>query len=133
MASEREQFVRRVFDGFNARDWDAVREMTPPDFEFRSSFAAMEGGAKRGAEESLELVKSLLTVWEDLEWSVNEVREAGDRSVVLYRIEGQATESGVPLSENLAMLWSWKGGTPTSAEVFTDPREALVAAGMEGG
>jgi ketosteroid isomerase-like protein len=128
---ERDDLINRAFRDLNERDWDDLRTIMRPDFEFHSTFAALEGrGVYRGIDEFLELISSFLATWDELAWHPEEVKHGGKASAIFYRVTGVAKGSGVPLVQNLVMVWTWDNGSPTRGEVFTDPKEALAAAGL---
>jgi len=131
VSRSRSELIERVFRDLNQRNWDDLREVVPPEFEFHSTFAALEGGRiYRGIDEFLELMDSFFATWEVLTWHLAEARHGTDHSVTLYRVTGIAAGSRVPLDQSMAMLWTWDGDSPIRGEVFTSPQEAMSAAGL---
>ena len=56
-----------------------------------------------------------------------EIRESGDRFLVLVRWRGEGKESGVPIDAEGAHLWEFRGGSAVRFDVYRDREEALAA------
>jgi ketosteroid isomerase-like protein len=50
----------------------------------------------------------------------------------LYRIVGRGRGSGVPVAQDIAILWTLRQGRVVHGKVYLDQREARRAAGLEG-
>lgn len=126
----RRAVIARGFEALNERDHDAFRELIPAGMEFHSVAGAMEGRAVMiGPEEFLGFYESMRSTWDELRWEITEVREAGERTAIAYRITGVARRSGIPLEQDLGQVWTWREGeaVPARVQVYMDPREAFAA------
>lgn len=56
-----------------------------------------------------------------------EIREAGDRYLVLHRWRGEGKESGVPIDAEGAHLWEFRDGRAIRFDVYRERDEALQA------
>ncbi len=130
MSQEKVEIAKRVFDAINKRDWGALSEIVDPALEFQSIFSGMEGRTFRGATGVAEVFEEIDATWADVTYEVEGVRNAGERSVVLFQVVGTARGSGIPLDERLAQIWTWRSGRPYRVETLTDRRKALEAVGL---
>ena len=51
--------------------------------------------------------------------------------LVVYQATGRARASGMPLHTQTAQVWTFRNGKLWHNQSYTDPREALEAAGLE--
>jgi len=70
------------------------------------------------------------STWEALRAVAEEFRDLGDRVLVLGRMEGRGTGSGVPVGAPLGMVFDFRGGKVSRARTYLDHGEALRAAGL---
>jgi len=132
MSQENVDLVRSAYEAIARRDREALdallRDRLAPGFEFQ---AALTGATYRGAEGFRELV-------DDIEETVGyqpEVQEAvdlGDRVMVVLRMAGRGSRSGVQVAQEGALIVTFDGGMLVSARSFTSKAEALEALGTIG-
>ena len=67
-------------------------------------------------------------VWENYEQRLEEIVDLGNNIVVVVRIAGRGGGSGVPVSQELAVVWTFEGAKAVRARSFTSRAEALEAA-----
>jgi ketosteroid isomerase-like protein len=132
-AEQRRQITGVLFEAINARQPEAIEEFLDEDFEMHSLFAPVEGGTVyRGADGLIKLLASLDATWNDFGMHLDDVVDSGDKSVVLYNVKGSARASGIPLDEEVAMIWTWRGDRIAEARTYISRDEALRSAGVEG-
>jgi ketosteroid isomerase-like protein len=129
MSREHVELATRVETAINQRDAEAIGEMFHPEFEFHSAIARAEGGVYRGVEGMREYFRDVDAVWQNFRVELEDVREAGDRLLVLWRVTGTSL-SGVPLAQVSAQVWTWRDGMAWRNESYTDVDEALEAVGL---
>jgi ketosteroid isomerase-like protein len=56
--------------------------------------------------------------------------EHEDKIVVVVSMTGTGRTSGVPVEERIAHLWTLRDGLAVELRAFTDPADALEAAGL---
>lgn len=127
-----EELIRTVVDALNARDFDALAEFPlDPEFEFHSLISDAEGTSYVGLDGLRKWADDLDEVFEDFRVEVREVRPAGDdAAVVMIRVTGHARSSGAPFDERNAQVWRWRDGRLWRNQAYSDPDEALRAAGL---
>jgi ketosteroid isomerase-like protein len=130
MSAENVEIMRTAYEAIARRDretLDAIlRERLAPDFEFE---AALTGATYRGLDGFWELLDDI----EDTVGYRPEVEEAvdlGDHVLVVLRMSGRGSRSGVSVAQQGAVLVTFDGGTLVSGKSFASKAEALEAAGL---
>ena len=88
------------------------------------------GGPDRGLAAVEKGLRNLLGPWDEHRWIADEFIPAGDRVLVLFTARGRGKGSTVDVEAHWAHLWTFRSGKATRIEGFTDPAEALEAAGL---
>ena len=107
--------------------------LTTPDFEwFPAMPGVVEGGGYAGREGIQVLPGGDLTApGRRATGAVPiEFRDLGEQVLVLGRMEGRGTGSGVPVDAPLGMVFDFRGGKVSRARTYLDQDEALRAAGL---
>ena len=71
--------------------------------------------------------------WASLRIEADEWIESGDRVVMLGRLVGVGSGSGVPVVGPWCQVWSFEGDALVRCDNFSDPDAALAAAGLDRG
>jgi ketosteroid isomerase-like protein len=128
MSAENVEIMRSAYDAIARRDretLDAIlRERLAPDFEFE---AALTGATYRGLDGFWELLDDI----EDTVGYRPEVQEAvdlGEHVLVVLRMSGRGSRSGVSVAQEGAVLVRFDGGMLVSGKSFASKAEALEAA-----
>jgi ketosteroid isomerase-like protein len=130
MSQENVEVVREVNDLWRRRDMEAaevlMQKHLAPNFEFES---VMTGQVHKGAQGMRDLAADL---WETVDYvpSPEEIIDLGDEVVVVLRISGRGVRSGVAVSQQVAILYTFEGNRIVRAKSFTSRAEALEAAGL---
>jgi ketosteroid isomerase-like protein len=126
-------FVREGYEALARGDMETFttlsREHLGPDFEFHHVW---DGRVLRGFEGTMQWISDTRETWDDYSQEVEEIIELGDEVVVVLRISARGGGSGVPVAQELAVLWRFEGGKATEARSLTSRDEALEAAGVAG-
>lgn len=127
------EFVREGYEALARGDMETFtalsREHLGPDFEFHHVW---DGRVFKGFEGTMEWISDTRETWEDYSQEVEEIVELGDVVVVVLRISARGGGSGVPVAQELAVVWTFEDGKATRARSFTSREEALEAAGVAG-
>jgi ketosteroid isomerase-like protein len=135
MSQQNVEIVRRVFEATARRDADAVIALYHSDIEWDTSRAELGrmigGGVFHGYEGARRFLRSYNEAWEQLDYEIEELIDAGDRvvSVVNNRARGRA--SGVEVELRMPCVWTIRNGQVVRAVFFTSRAEALKAVGLE--
>src|SRR5947209_4132180 len=71
------------------------------------------------------------SAWDDWRVDVEAMHDAGDKVVTILRQGGRSKASGMRAEMSFAMVWSFRDGKEARMEMYSDPREALKAVGLE--
>lgn len=131
MARADVEFLRDGYEALARGDIESFtalsRERLGPDFEFHHVW---DGRVLRGFEGTMEWISDTRETWEGYSQDVEELIELGEDVVVVLRISARGGGSGVPVAQQLAVLWTFEDGKAIRARSFTSREEALAAAGM---
>ncbi len=125
MSEENVDLVRRIY-----ACWDAgtsARELIDPDMEYVNPSYAVESGVKRGRR----TLAAIREVYPDFRIEPEEYHGVGEDVVVIGMARGTAA-SGVQAQWRQGYIWTVRGGRAVRFQWFSDPAEALRAAGLAG-
>ncbi len=126
------EVARRVLGAVAALDLERLRELTAPDVEWRSFFAAMSGaGEYQGHEGLAEYIEDLREPWDLLRPEPEEVLTVGDIVLIVGRMHYRGKESGAEEEVPAGWLFHIRDGKVTRFDVFKDPERALAELGGE--
>jgi ketosteroid isomerase-like protein len=131
MSQENVEFLRRGYEALHRGDLETFkalsRERLDPEFVFHSVW---DGRVFKGFEGTQEWISDTREVWENYEQKLEEILDLGENVVVVVRIAGRGGGSGVPVSQDLTVVWTFVGDKAVRARSFTSRAEALEAAGL---
>jgi ketosteroid isomerase-like protein len=129
MSQENVEIVRAVFDAWNARDMDAIREFYDPDaIIVRTLEGWPEPGPIVGREAILQVFEQLRATWDRDTLEGVGLSNAGDRVVASYVWRGVGR--GPELNMEQAVVFTLRDGKIFLLEYFWDHAKALEAAGL---
>jgi ketosteroid isomerase-like protein len=130
MSQENVEIVRGTIDAWNRGDYEAWIEGFDSECEFRPLRAQLEGEAYRGHSGLRQFMDDLTLEWEQVRFEVSEIRDVGDKVLVLIRFQGRGRASGADLDVPIGIVGKVRRGKITEARMFSDPHEALDAVGV---
>ena len=120
--------TRRWAQAFNARDMDALEQLTSPDLEFVPYLANLiETTVYRGHEGLRRYFQDAQAAWEEIQVRQAEVREVGGCTISLGELHGRGRASGLEIHVPLAWVGEWRDGKLVRLETYTSESEALKA------
>ena len=132
MSQENVELVRAAYEAIAQRDREALdailREHLAPDFEFE---AVLTGATYKGVDGFWELLDDI----QDTIGYTPEVEEAVDLDehvLLVLRMSGRGSRSGVSVAQQGAVLVTFDGSTLLSGKSFASRAEALEAVGLLG-
>jgi ketosteroid isomerase-like protein len=131
MSQENVEIARSGYEHFLARG-DVLPGIFDPDFILdMSTFGGWpERQEYHGVAGLREFVRDWLEPWDDFEFHVEELLDAGDKVVAVVRQAGSSHASGVRVDMHLAHVISFRRGKQYRVEMYDSPDEALKAAGL---
>jgi uncharacterized protein len=130
MSQANVELVRSIYDRFRAGDTDGALALHAPEIEVHDRPQAPDPQVYRGHEGVLTSLRQSQSTFEGLDMVPEEVLDVGDRVVVVFRFQGTGRESGVPIDERLAHVWTIRDGKAVRMAVHSGRDEALRAAGL---
>ena len=136
MSRENAEAMRRAIEAWNRDDFDAymelVRELAHPDLEWYPVIAQLVEGQQtvyRGIEGMRRFWEDWHEVF-DFRFHETEIRDLGDKLLVLSRASVSGRASGVALETPLAMVSTFQDGLMIRSESYLDHADALAALGL---
>jgi ketosteroid isomerase-like protein len=131
MTQENVEVVRKPYEAFNAAGADAALASFAPD-AVMYAFAEWPGPDEyRGHDGLRRLMEEWTENFDAFAFEVREVREAGDKVLVLCEIVGRIKGTRVPIRQPVATLYSdFRDGRIGEGRNFLRWREGLEAAGL---
>jgi uncharacterized protein len=133
MSQEDVDVVRRGFEGFNRGDIEAVVDMCDPAIEWFPPSQLSGVSNYHGHQGVREAAQDMLDVFGALQADPEELIDAGDRVVVLFRWRGHGRGSGVSLDlvGGQAAVFTMRESKAIRAQWYVDRADALEAAGLK--
>jgi ketosteroid isomerase-like protein len=128
MSGENVEFLRRGYEALQRGDNETfealARERLGPDFSFHSHWA---GRVFKGIPGTREWISDTRETWDDYAQEVEEIVDLGDDVLVVGRASARGAGSGVPVTQEFAVIWSFEGERAVRAQSFASRAEALEA------
>jgi ketosteroid isomerase-like protein len=126
MSDETGDQVRRAYDTFNRRDWDAFRRLMDRDVTVESRLVQMDGGY-RGYDGLRRWWDEVFETIPDYRVEIEDLREVGDIVLVQARGLGHGAASGTPVVDPFWHAIEMKDGRCTWWRNCSTESEALEA------
>ena len=132
MSQENVEIVQRAFEAFRRRDDEAIFALYDADVEIDSD-AGGEGlgeTAVHGVAGVQGWLRDWLGIFESMEVSVEEWIDAGDHVIAIMHVSGRGRQSGVPVENREAHVWTVRSGKMTRLRIYPSRAQALEAVGL---
>ena len=130
MSQENVEVVQRMYEAFGRGDIDAVRSAFDPEVVIDATHR-VDGRIGHGREELIAIVSEWLGAWEEWHEEIEEMRDLGDRVLVVSTQRGHGKGSGIAWENRFAMLFDVANGSITRWTVYDDVGEAVRATGLD--
>ena len=131
MSQEKVETVELAVEAFNRRDGADFDALLADDAEIVPVRAAIDGVIYRGRDAGSQYCHAVEERWENLEWEIEEIRDCGHLVLALGRIRGRGRASGAVVDSAGAWVAEVCASKIARFQTFSDPAEALKAAGLE--
>jgi len=125
------EVVKQAQSGFNSNDPAALAALLAPDAEIVPIRAAFEGTSYRGPDAAQRFLADVNETWQGISMEVLETRDLGDRVFATGLVRARGQESGAAVKMKMAWVVDFRAGLITRFVTYTDPSQALEAAGLE--
>ena len=122
---ENVEVVRDMLEDYVRGDYEAALPAFAQSVEVVTSLERYHGPA--GVVEEATRWEEM---WTDYRFEVEDLVDAGDKVVLLYRQVGKSKESGVEVEERAGWVYTLREGKIARVEMFQDRETALRAAGV---
>jgi ketosteroid isomerase-like protein len=126
MSRDNAQFLRRGYEALHRGDIESFesmsRERLDPEFSFHSHWA---GRVFRGISGTQEWISDIRETWDDYDQELEEIVDLGDEVLVVGRASARGSGSGVPVTQEFAVVWTCEGERAIRARSFSSRAEAL--------
>ena len=128
--TENLRVVGEILEAWNRRDFDQVLARASEDLEWvPATIATVEGDSFQGKEGAREFFRQWGETWETWDVTLQDLREHGDRVVVLGQVQAVGRGSGLELNQPVAYVFELREGLLTRGQSFFNHDEALAAGG----
>jgi ketosteroid isomerase-like protein len=133
MSQENVEACKRALEAAERRDLEGLIEELDPAVEWHPGLSVLLGGKAtvyrgyEGVRESFQEREELFPEWHH---EVSEIRDLGERVVVIGRVRVRGRESGAETESPFGYLVDFKDGKAIRIWSYLDPQEALEAAGL---
>jgi ketosteroid isomerase-like protein len=122
--------LRAAYEALERGDLSSVLELIDPEAELLDRPELPDPRTYHGHEGLRASIAESVAAFEDFHFVPERFFDAGEKVVVILKMSGRGRASGVPVEERIAHLWTIAGGRAIRLQAFTDPAEALEAAGL---
>jgi ketosteroid isomerase-like protein len=130
MSQENVEIVRRGYEHWK-RTGDVLGENFHPDYVLDMS--NFRGWPDRQTYRGVEGLRAFLTAWldpwDDYEFEVEELHDAGDKVVAVLHESGRS-KAGVPVEQAFSQVLTFRDGKQIRAVTYASRADALEAAGL---
>jgi ketosteroid isomerase-like protein len=128
MSRENVEVVRAIYD-----DWlrgEMALERFDPNIAIIESDTIPGAPSAEGIDAVRRYIESFANYWAEIRFEPQEYIEADDRVVVVARLVGRGTQSGVEVTRTWAYVWTIRAKRALRVEAYADRAEALEAVGL---
>ena len=130
MSQENVELVRAYFEGWDARDLDAVLKLCDPEIEVDwSRSRGLEAGVYRGREAVRGFWRTFLEAFDRITLFPDEFIECGEHVVVPNRAHLTGRD-GVEVEARSVLVWTFRNGRIVEHRLYQERAEALEAVGL---
>ena len=131
MSEENVEIVRRAFEAWNRDDLEGLMAVIDPDVVAVAPAEWPESDIGTGREALHDQFERLRAPWGEQRIEVDDIRDLGDRVLVLFRWIARGIGSQVEVEHPAAILDTLRDGRVVRVEFFfEDQSKALEAAGL---
>jgi ketosteroid isomerase-like protein len=120
--------MRRAYEALSRGDVETVLGIIDPEVEISDRPEIPDPQTYRGHEGARAALQQSFDTFEELQFEPEQFFQVGDRIVVVIRMRGKGRESGVPVEDHIAHLWTLRDGRAWRLQVYSDPDQAIADA-----
>jgi ketosteroid isomerase-like protein len=120
-------YVRDWTAAWNRGDVEALIADVDPEFEWVVAREHPDPTAPRGIDEVGSYLRDWLDTMPDLQVEIVELQEKGKKVLSVLQMKGTGAGSGATTEVVMAVITTFRDGTPVRTEEFLNPEEARAA------
>jgi uncharacterized protein len=124
--------MRVAYGAIGRGDTEAVMAMIHPEVEVRDRPEIPDPRTYHGYDGVRAALAATFDFFEMVEFEPEQFIQFGDRVVIVIRMSGRGKESGVPVEDRIAHLWTMRDGRAWRLQVYSDPDQAIADARSPG-
>lgn len=125
MTQDNLQTVRAIYEALNLGDDRPLVAFLDKEFRYRSREELPGGGEYEGREATVERLRELWEMFEDIVIAAKDFIVSGDYVVVTLGYSASGRRGGVRVSQEVVHVWRLSGGKAVELQVFSDKAQAL--------
>jgi ketosteroid isomerase-like protein len=126
MSEENVEIVRAAFTAYNRGDLAAMMEACDPEVEF----VMLLQGTRHGREALRLIYEENRSIMSSYRLDPEELIDVDDKVIAVARVGGAGRVSQIALDDEIALMFTFKGGLVIRQQTFRNKQEALEAAGL---
>jgi ketosteroid isomerase-like protein len=130
MSEENVEIALTALDAWNRGDRETWVALWDEEAEFYPLRSQLEGVSYWGHDGLNRFLAEMTEEWEVVRFEIDEMRDAGEQVVGTGRFRARGRASGVELNVPLGVLSRVRNGKIVYARFFSEPADALEAAGL---
>ena len=127
MAKGDTERLRIGYAAFNHGGIEAILESLDPHIHVRERATMPDAATYHGRTGVRALFTTLLEVFDDVQYEVEEIIERGDHSVVVLNQLVHGRGSGINMNARTVHVWEMHEGRPVSLSIFGTREQALAS------
>ena len=129
MSQENVEVVSRMYEAFGRGDAAAALSYVDPAV-VTDPRHRVDGRVGHGHDEMVAILGEWLGTWDEWSQEIEEIRDLGDRVLVIDTQRGRGKGSGIEWEGRFANLYEVQRGKITRMTIYDDLRAAFEAAGL---
>jgi uncharacterized protein len=107
--------------------------LATPDFVWDMSH--FDGWPEQQVYEGVQGAEEFLgewgSAWDDWQLEIEALHDVSDKVVAIVHQRGRSKITGMPVDMTMAHVWTFREGKEARMDMYSDPRQALQAVGLE--
>jgi ketosteroid isomerase-like protein len=129
MSREHVKIFGQLIEALNAADLEGLYAHFDPDLVYYSRADEPDAIVGGGLEDFKEMIVTWTSMFEEFRCDIEEIVDAGDRTISVTALRGRGRESGVEVDEPYVFLVTWRKDKALEVHEYRTKEEALEAAG----
>jgi ketosteroid isomerase-like protein len=132
MSQENVENLRLAYEAFSSGDIGRILAFAHPEFEaVVPPELSAEPDTYRGHDGIRRYFQSFEDAMDDIRFQPEQLWDAGESVVALVRLTAKGRQTGIPVEQRIAQVWTVLDGKAVALRTYPSLSEALNVAGLE--